>query len=311
MLNKFLKLKIKNAFILFLLFQIIFATSAKSSSFLPDTLNKKRLHDVIAFEASAFAGTMYLLNEAWYKGYPRSSFHFFNDDKEWLQMDKMGHATTSCYIGNAGYYTLKWAGVENKKAIWYGGCLGSAYMLTIEILDGFSSQWGFSIGDFTANTFGSAVFISQQLAWNEQRVKLKWSYHQSEYAHYNPNELGSDLTQTWLKDYNGQTYWISGNIHSFLKKESKFPKWLNIAIGYGAEGMTGATNNPDSLNGKALPHFTRYRQFYISPDIDFTKIPTKSKFLKAVFYALNFLKFPAPSLEFSRKNKFTFRPLYF
>jgi len=304
-------LKFKSVFILFLLLPLFFVSFAKSASFPADTLNKKRLHAVIAVEASAFAGSMFLLNEAWYKDYPRSSFHFFNDDSEWLQMDKMGHATTSCTIGTAGYYTLKWAGVDNTKAIWYGGCLGSVYMLTIEILDGFSSQWGFSIGDFTANTLGSAVFVSQQLAWNEQRIKLKWSYHQSNFSQYNPNELGSGITQTWLKDYNGQSYWLSGNISSFLKKDSKFPKWLNIAIGYGAEGMTGATHNPDTLNGKTLPSFTRYRQFYLSPDIDFTKIPTKSKFLKAVFYALNFLKFPAPAIEFSKTKKFVLHPFYF
>jgi hypothetical protein len=279
----------------------------------PDSIpfNKKHLHEVIITESAIFAGTLYLLNNLWYKDYPRSSFHFFNDNNEWLQMDKCGHATTSCTIGSWGYEALKSCGVDNTKAIWYGGGLGSVYMLTIEILDGFSKEWGFSPGDFTANTFGSAVFISQQLAWNQQRIKFKWSYHQTIYPKYRSNELGNGITQTWLKDYNGQTYWLSGNIASFLHKDSKFPKWLNIAIGYGAEGMIGASSNPETYNGVVMPHFTRYRQFYIAPDIDFTKIKTKSKFLKGLLYMLNFLKFPAPAIEYSKENNFRFKALYF
>jgi len=273
--------------------------------------NHKRLRAVVISEAAIYAGSLYLLNDLWYKDYPRSSFHFFNDNNEWLQMDKLGHASISCTIGTIGYESLKWCGVENKKAIWYGGCLGSVYLLTIEILDGLSSEWGFSVGDFSANTFGSVVFMSQQFAWNEQRIKIKYSYHPTDFPDYRPDLLGKDITQSWLKDYNGITYWLSGNISLFLKKDSHFPKWLNIAFGYGAEGMIGGYENPSSHNGIAMPHFNRYRQFYLSPDIDFTKIKTKSKFLKGVFYTLNFLKFPAPALEYSKEKNLRFIPVYF
>jgi hypothetical protein len=54
------------------------------------------------------------------------------------------------------------------------------------------------------------------------------------------NVLGSSLAEQMLKDYNGQTYWLSVNLHSFYKN----PKWLNLAIGYGANGMlTGNGEN--------------------------------------------------------------------
>jgi len=279
----------------------------------PDTIlyNPKRLRTVVISESVVYAGSLYLLNNLWYKDYPRSSFHFFNDDKEWLQMDKLGHATTSCTIGSLGYEALKWCGVDNTKAIWYGGSLGSLYLLTIETLDGLSSEWGFSVGDFATNTFGSAVFMSQQFAWNEQRIIFKWSYHQTEFPDYRPDLLGSNFQESILKDYNGQTYWLSANISSFIKKGSKFPKWLNVAVGYGAEGMIGGYDNPEMHDGITMPYFKRYRQFYISPDIDFTKIKTRSKLLKLLFYAANSLKFPAPTLEYSKENKFKFRAVYF
>ena len=44
----------------------------------------------------------------------------------------------------------------------------------------------------------------------------------------------------------------------------------------------------------------RYRQWYLSPDIDFTKIKTNKKGLRVLFFALTAFKFPAPSLEFSK-----------
>ncbi len=294
-------------------FFILLSLSSYSIASSIDTsiVNKSRLHWVIGSESVLYGTSLYALNSLWYKDYPRSSFHFFNDNLEWLQMDKIGHATTSATLGMLGYKTLKWCGVPEKKAVWFGGSLGFIFLTTIETLDGFSQEWGASTGDLAANTFGSALFISQQLAWKEQRVILKWSFHQSEYSKYRPDLMGSNLTENMVKDYNGQTYWLSANIGSFLNKESKFPKWLNIAFGYGADGMTGAFQNSSSYNGNAIPYFTRYRQFYISPDIDFTRIPTKSKALKILFHALNFVKFPAPALEYNRENHLRFSFLCF
>ncbi|MGD0712173.1 MAG: DUF2279 domain-containing protein, partial [Bacteroidales bacterium] len=280
--------------------------------------NTKRLTLVISSEVIAYGVSIFLLNNLWYKHYPRSAFHFFNDNNEWLQMDKCGHATTSYTLGSFGYSALRWCGVDKTKAIWYGGSLGAFFLLTIEVLDGFSSEWGFSPGDFTANTLGAALFIGQQSAWNEQRFNLKWSYHTTIFPSYRPDELGNGITQTWLKDYNGQTYWLSGNISSFLKSDSRFPKWLNLAFGYGAEGMIGGMQNPTVVNGVEKPHFERYRKFFLSPDVDLTRINTNSDFCKAGLGALNFLKFPAPALKFSKdsadnsiKKHLSLSPVYF
>ena len=274
-------------------------------------VNKARLKGVIITESALFAGSMTGLYALWYKDYPMNGFHFINDNGEWQQMDKLGHATTSYYVGKIGYEALKWSGVKEKQAIWYGGLYGSAYLLTIEILDGFSAEWGFSLGDFSANTFGSALFISQQLAWHEQRVMLKYSSHTTDYAQYRPDLLGSNLPQRILKDYNGCTFWLSGNIYSFLPKNSGFPKWLNVAIGYGAEGMIGGHSNPLVYKGNTMPSFERYRQFYLSLDIDLTRIPTKSKTLDLIFDLIGFIKIPLPTLEYNTKDGFKGHGLYF
>lgn len=259
---------------------------------------------------TAYAGTMTGLYNLWYRDYPQTHFHFFNDNDEWLGVDKLGHATTSYYVGRLGYDAWKWAGMSEKKATWIGGLSGFFFLTTIEILDGFSAQWGASSGDLTANTVGSALFISQQLAWHDQKIMLKWSYHSTDFPDYRPDLLGRNFAERMGKDYNGHTYWLSANLHSFAGKHSVIPRWLNVALGYGATGMTGASSNKTEYLEKPIPSFERRQLFYIAPDIDLTHIRTQSATLKWIFEAIGFLKFPLPALEISKQG-IRFKPLCF
>jgi hypothetical protein len=275
-----------------------------------DSINRNRLDGVIIAGSVIGIGSLVGLYSLWYADYPRSGFHFINDNTEWLGMDKTGHAMTSYYLGKVGYESLKWAGVNEKKSTWYGGLTGLIYLGAVEVFDGFSEEWGASPGDMAANTIGTALFIGQQLGWHEQFILLKWSYHATEYAQYNETQLGRNLPQRMLKDYNGQTYWLSANLHGLAGCNDHLPKWLNIAFGYGAEGMTGANRNPEDLNGLSKTNFQRYSQFYLAPDIDLTRIPTKSKNLKLLLNLIGFIKFPMPAIEYN-KHGFKFHYLYF
>jgi len=297
----------KHKYTLLTLLILLFVFQSANAQLLPvDTVfNKKKLTAVVTVGSTVLVGTVVALNYAWYSDYPRSPWHEFNDNDEWLQMDKMGHLTTSYFLGKVGYDLLRWSGVSHKKSIWYGGSMGLVYLTSIEILDAFSTNWGFSWGDMAANTIGAGLYMGQAALWKEQRIAMKFSFHQTDYADIRPDLLGSTYIENLIKDYNGQTYWASVNIYSFLKKESRFPKWLNVAVGYGAEGMVGSYYNPSNL-----PHFDRYRQYYLSLDIDFTRIPTKSKFLKTILNGLSFIKFPMPTIEFSEKGAH-FYPIYF
>lgn len=285
-------------------------TMAQSRN-LGDTVNFKSRQTILYTAApvtyvSAMTGLYFL----WYRNYPSSGFHFFNDNSEWLQMDKVGHSYTAYSVGSLGITTMRWAGIKNKKAIWYGGLSGFLFLTNIEVFDGFSDGWGFSWGDMTANTLGSTLLIGQELIWREQRIKMKYSFHPTRYSKYNPGLLGSNIYEGFIKDYNGQTYWLSVNIASFLSKEKRFPKWLNVAVGYGAEGMTGGKRNPEQVNNVVIPSFERYRQFYISPDIELSKINTKSKLLKAVF-TMTSIKIPMPTFMVTDKGNAKFYFLYF
>ncbi len=226
-------------------------------------------------------------------------------------MDKVGHATTAYNIGAIQYDLMRWCGVKNDVSIAVGGLTALGYMSIIEIFDGFSSKWGFSKGDMLANIFGAALFAGQQLGWNQQRISLKWSFHGSPYAKYYPAELGSNFFSRMLKDYNGQTYWLSFNIASFLPVHSDFPYWLNMSVGYGAEGMIGANSNPATINGKTIPYFPRYRKFYFAPDADLYRIPTNSTAYNAAAYLTKFSKIPAPAVEWSKLKGLRFIPFYY
>lgn len=275
------------------------------------TVNRGKLNFLIIGGAVAYTGTMVGLYQLWYKDYETTSFHFRSDNNQWMGLDKLGHATTSFWLGKIGYHSLKWAGVKEKHAVWYGGSVGLLFLTTIEIFDGFSEGWGASVGDLVANFAGAGMFIGQQLGWKEQRILLKFSYHPSEYAQYRPDVLGSTHMERLLKDYNGQTYWLSGNIHAFLHKGSKFPEWLNVAFGYGAKGMLGGSENLPEYGGQPVPEFKRLPQFYFSLDVDLTRIPTRSKVLKGIFTVLGFIKIPFPTIEYNAEDNFQFYYLYF
>lgn len=272
---------------------------------------RKRLRGVIGAEAGLYALSMAGLYSLWYKDYPQSHFHFFDDNNEWLQMDKAGHFVTSYYISRLTAYSVRWAGMSHRNSVWYGGVAGFAFMTTIEILDGFSAEWGASAGDLIANSSGALLYVSQELLWRDQRITLKYSWHPTNYPGYRPDILGQSRPQQVIKDYNGITLWASANINAFGIGKSWIPPWLNLAVGYGADGMTGAVANSDSYNGKPIPPFNRVRQFYLTFDIDLARIPVKSKWLKLLFQAVGFLKIPAPALEYNSGGQFIFHPVYY
>jgi len=287
------------------LLYLFFLTGVKGQNDSSNLSNYKSRRIIFTSSASVLtAGSLVYLNQAWYSEYRYGKFHFFNDNKEWLQMDKVGHFFSNYQVSRLTLSASKWASYTRNQQLMIGASIGLGYMTVIEIMDGYSKGWGFSWGDEVANVLGTAAAVSQHAFWAEKRIQIKYSYTPSGLAKYNPALLGKDWRTQFLKDYNGQTLWISVNPSAFIKRETKFPKWLNVALGYGAYGMLGGfANNITVLdnNGNKLT-FERNRRVYLSLDIDLTRIPTKSKFLKQIFSVVNVLKIPAPAIRFSENN---------
>lgn len=258
---------------------------------------------------SGYAATMGALYTTWYSDYPISRFHTFDDNNEWLQMDKVGHAGSVYYLARWTSGLVRWTGKDEKSSALLGTGAAYLFLLTVETFDGFSEKWGFSTGDIAANTIGAGLFLGQELLWKEQRISVKFSYTKSALADVRPEVFGSNLTENVLKDYNGQTYWASVNLRSFAKR-SRIPAWLNVAVGYGGRGMPTAVKNGILADGTQFLD-DRYRAFYLSPDIDWTKIKTEKSGLKMLFKVLNFIKIPAPALMIGTGERVGLLPFYF
>lgn len=301
------------AYILILLLCLPFSLSAQEG----DSLRFDRRKKILTYSAAAvYGGSMFALNQAWYKKYPRSRFHFFDDAHEWLQMDKAGHVYTSYHLGRLGIESMQWAGFDSSLVLWIGSQTGMAFLTSVEILDGYSAQWGFSFTDMAANMGGMLLVLFQHLEWQEQRLLLKFSYQKHPFTQYRPEMFGSSLPENVLKDYNGQTYWLSANLPAFLPNK-KLPAWLCLSFGYKGSNMIGGLDNDDihtyiprdaDMTGINI---NRQRQYYLSLDVDFSKIPVKSKALKTAFSVLNMVKIPAPAIEWKKGYAPVYHAVYF
>jgi len=280
-----------------------------------NTINNARLITVAASQAVVISGTLYALNEIWYKGYERSGFHVKDDMGVWCQVDKLGHAYSAYSLVAPLSKMYKWAGANSKRSALYGTVGSLAVLTAIEFMDAYSAEWGFSYGDMGANVLGAGLYLGQELLWEKQIFQLKFS---TQFKNYSPALLkkrgeqiyGTNITERLLKDYNAQTYWLSVDVNYFYKR---WPAWLNIAVGYGAEDMYGAYYNTwKDAEGKYhdMSSIHRYRQMLLSLDVNLANINTRSKFINTVLDCLT-IKIPAPALEYNTKGKFVFHPLYF
>ena len=283
---------------------IALSSSAQSND--DSTCYECRRAGIIGLTSTAGIGSFYFLNELWYKNYERTQMHSFDDSEEWLQMDKVGHAFSTYTLSNQYFDVLQRNRMNPRKAAWVAGGTSFMYLAGIEVMDGFSSQWGWSWSDMLANTFGSSLFLFQQLKWNDQRMQLKFSYSNSGYAMFNSEQLGDNFQQRLFKDYNAQTYWLSYNISSNLASDKAFPRWLNVAIGYGATEMTTAR-----INYHDVDNFNRTREFYLSFDADLNRLRWKKKWLKQTMKILSFIKIPAPTFEIRSDGKMKVHGLFF
>lgn len=330
---KILKISRSSLFVfLFLPFFVVSQPTLKRHFLEPaDTLDKTRFWFSVGGGAALYGGASIGLYEAWYKGFELTSFHSFDDWREWRKMDKAGHLFTTNMESRLVFQGAKWTGMNRRSAMWTGVGAGMLLQTTIEVMDGFSAEWGFSWSDMGFNALGAGMFLAQEMAWQDQRIIVKASYTEPQYPDF--PIIGSDGTSSttlrqratslygisfaerFLKGYNGLTIWASANPAAFFspeKRPSWLPAWLNVAVGYGAENMFGGKENRWEENGvefrlddTVLP---RYSQYYLSLDVDFTRIKTKSRLLKTLFHTINWIKVPAPAMELTSTGRLKFHP---
>ena len=252
-----------------------------------------------------YVSSMLALNQLWYADYDRTSFQTFNDNNEWLKLDKAGHVYSTYTLSSLSYYFLKGEEEFDAKAARISSASAFLFLSSVELLDGFSERWGFSWGDMISNTLGIGLFYGQEALLHKQVIRLKFSYQPTRYRELRPDLLGDNELQGIIKDYNGQIYWASVNLNAISKRIK--PEWLNLAIGYGGKGMISARKNrTDEING-----FRHEKQYFMGLDLDLTKIKTNKKWLKTTLELVNYIKIPSPTVEFKQGGDAKFHWLYF
>ena len=309
--------------------------NGQSSFIVPsDTMNYKRFNSALVFSASTYSAFSVGLYNAWYRQFELTDFHFFDDWNEWNNMDKMGHFYTAYFQGVLCYKGAKWTGLREEKSILTGVILGTLFQSTIEIMDGFSEKWGFSVYDVAYNTAGVGAFVVQQKLWKEQRIQFKVSSYRRDYNKFANSQVfsetgkeitslevradvlfGNSFAERFLKDYNAQTLWASVNVHSFLPSGTRFPRWLNVALGTGSENLFGGFENKWDGEFAAFRLddniYPRYRQFFIGLDVDLTRLPINNYYWNTFLQIFNIFKIPGPAIEINTLGEIKFHLIHF
>lgn len=290
-----------------------FSIAGNAKGLLPDSLNHRR-----ALVWSVNTGTPVVVFSAlyttWYKGYGLQKFHWQNDNSNWLQMDKAGHAFSAYFLTINSAASFRWAGYPKRKSALLGAAVALGFQTTIEYFDGRSPEWGASSGDLIANTVGSVFGAFQAYKWGKVKIPMRITFRTTALASIRPELLGSNLPERLLKDYNGQTYWLDFNPQKLgLNLGSKWPKWLGLGLGYGAEGMVGGTDNIWTTKNGQIEDFSnliRYRQFFISPSLSLGHLKTKYKWLNLLFKLTDYWRVPMPTFEWNTIHNPRFRLIY-
>ncbi len=234
---------------------------------------------------------------AWWSN-NRSNFHFEEDWSFALQVDKAGHFyggyLTSYFLSEG----LIASGINWDDANIYGSAFALLYQTYVEIEDGFARNWGFSPSDWYFDAFGSIYFLAQHYVPVLQNITPKWQYVPSEWT----GKPSISRPRTFIDDYNSSTFWYSVNLYNIIPKSMKkyWIPWLNIAVGYGADAIDAKVNtdNPDQLT---------HRRFVIGLDYNLVELlPDGGNFWNWFRQTLNYIKLPAPAVEFaSGKARFS------
>ncbi|MBK9727442.1 MAG: DUF2279 domain-containing protein [Saprospiraceae bacterium] len=304
---------------------------SKVQSFLTpaDSFNSKRAWLAGSFGAATYTGFSFGLYNAWYKKSKLTTFHFFNDFGEWNHLDKVAHSYNSYIQASNSFDGARWCGYSEKNALVWAGTISFLFQSTLEFMDGLSPDYGFSWADMSFNLLGSGMFAGQQLLWHDQKLKLKISAFPKSYPTQQIiGDLGTQISikdrvkdlygenyfSQFLKDYNAQTFWLSFNPRLLYPKlTSKWPLFLNLAIGYGSDGLYGGFKNEWITNGERfqLHSISRVHQYYLSLDLDLKKIRTKYNWLNTALGILNIIKIPAPTIEFNSRGHIKGHWLFF
>jgi hypothetical protein len=253
--------------------------------------------DIDVLNASIVGGTyfgilgalhIYQANTIWNE---TSSFRFIEDGDYGLYADKFGHATGAhflCYISSEA---LMASGLSWDASVIWGSAMGVFYMTYVEVADGFGANWGFSPTDMYANLAGVSLFLGQHYVPFLQNFTLKTTFLPATWYGEKKRPTASSV----IDDYSAYTWWLSMNVHNMMPEswQQNYPSWLHVSVGYAARSL----DTPQES-----------QRYILALDVDMRDIlPKGPSWWNWIVQSLNYIKLPAPAVEFSP----THRPRYY
>lgn len=212
----------------------------------------------------------------------RSHFHFENDFDYALNLDKLGHFAAGVVLAEGFYDGYYWAGASEFQAYLFAGLSAMATHIAIDIKDGLSPEWGFSIFDVLSGTLGGFYPMAERYVPLFKYIDLKWSYWINTRVYYRQSDTG-----VFTDDYVNETFWASFKPYRLLPAGARkyYPSWLAFAVGLSIdEGVF--TDDPHPK-----------REVYIALDYDLEAFRPQSRMAREVVKFLNYIKLPAPTIQ--------------
>ena len=287
----------------FLIYLLSFLV-VKSSFAQSDTskVNPYKLALVLGSGISVLGGSYIYVQNSWWSD-QSTDFHF--DDGSDLRyaknIDKGGHFFGGVLVSDFFNSNLKWAGVPEKKAYWYGASMGSFIQLAIEMKDAYAPYWGFSLWDFGAGSIGALVPVAERYWKPMEYIDFKFSYYKRSNHYWNlgiaQKPWAPPHPHAYQDDYVNQTYWIS----VYPLKDHNID--VGISIGFGLDDTQYLNERNTKVGGN--------NEIYIALDYDLKRVLKKwnTPTAKRVKHWLNYIKLPAPTIIISPETKLY--PIFF
>ena len=256
------------------------------------TFSIPRFTGVASLTAVSFIAAYALVFEKGWWDEKGSDFSFddLNNDFEYaLNLDKLGHFASGVVLGEFFYEGYHWSGVSEFKSYLYAGISASLTHVGIDIKDGFSPDWGFSVFDVLAGALGGFYPMAKRYVPAFNYFDVKWSYWINTKVYYRQSNTG-----VFTDDYVNQTFWCSFKVHRMLPKQAReyWPSWLALAVGLSIdEGVF--------VNGVGKGKHEVYMAF----DYDLESFKPKARWARTLIKSLNHLKFPAPTIQVYPETK--------
>lgn len=234
-----------------------------------------------------------------------SNFQVVEDGKYALYADKAGHFYGTFLTSYILLSSLIECGFDYHLSSAIGSVLGLAYTTYVEVLDGFSKDWGFSPSDFYADLAGAFFFLGYAYFPLVQNFTPKFMYTPPRWINSNSRVPSS----MFIDDYSSHTFFISVNIYNILPQHLKkyYPSWLEFSFGYAVRNLCDPFHYSCSPNSSEpiSPFAWGNRKFIIALDYDLVKLlPDGKPFWNWFKQSLNFFKFPSPAIEFGSPTRF-------